>query len=136
MSDPREVRLRDVTWGGRIRRAYQGKVLAIARRAARSRSGAVHGSMVFSTHTAIYEFLDGGLRETRGEFGPRSGMCVYGELAMIHVLYELGLSPQALLRRKKLPSKGELRERVRLEAESAKAEREGAAADRARGGER
>ena len=136
MSDPREVRLRDVTWGGRIRRAYQVNVLAIARQAAKSRRGVVHGSMACSTHTDIYDFLDGGLHETRGEFGPGSGMYVYGELAMIHVLYELGLTPQALLRRKKLPSREELQERVRLEAQSAKAEREGAAADRARGGER
>jgi hypothetical protein len=76
--------------------------------------------MVHSSETKTNMFLDGGLSETRGSFGPGSGMRLFGDLALVYVLYELGLRPQDLLRRKKLPSRSELRERVRLEAKAAK----------------
>ena len=119
MRGSREVRLSDITWGGRIRREYQCEVSRIARCAARSISSVVRGTMACSSQTETIGFLDGCLQETRGRFGPGSGMYLYGELARVYVLYELGLSPHALLRRKKLPPWEELQERVRVEAEAA-----------------
>ena len=79
--------------------------------------------MVHSTESAIFRFLDGGLSEERGSFGPECGMRWFGKLAMAHVLYELGENPQELLGGADLPSKEQLRQRVRLEAEAARASR-------------
>lgn len=125
---PSSTRLSDITWGGRIRSRYQHAVSDIAESAAHTVKRFVRGSMVHSSETVTYYFLDGGVSETRGVFGPGSGMSWFGTLAKAHVLYEMGEDPSALLRSLSLPSKEELRTRVRSEADAArrKAETEGA----------
>jgi hypothetical protein len=121
MPEPRATRLSDIVWGGRIRPAYQWRIREIARGAAHTKTRSVHGTMVHSTESTTFRFLDGGLSEERGNFGPESGMRWFGKLAMAYLLYELGELPQELLGATDLPSKEQLRERVRLEAEAARA---------------
>ena len=112
--------MQDIVWGGRIRPTYQHQIREIARKAAHSEEASVRGSMVHSSVTVTYRFLDGGVWERRGEFGPTSGMRWFGTLAIAYLLYELGENPQKLLDASDLPSKAHLRQRVREEAEAAR----------------
>jgi hypothetical protein len=117
---PGPTQLSDVVWGGRIRPKFQYGVSSIARNAAHSVERSVRGNMVQSSETVTYRFLDGGVSETRGIFGPQSGMRWFGTLAKAHLLYELDGDPAVLLRRPDLPTRAELRVRVRSEAEAAR----------------
>ena len=123
MPMPKPTRLSDIMWGGRVRPSHQSRIREIAQKAARAVKRSVHGTMVHSVETITLCFLDGGLSETRGGFGSGSGMRCVGTLALAHVLYELGATPQDLLGVPDLPSKTQLRQRVRLEAEAARSSR-------------
>lgn len=108
-----EVRLRDITWGGRVRRLWQSQVWKIASKAAVDHSRSYHGNMVTSSETHTLRFLDGGVSDSRGFFDASCGMFIYGKLARAYVLYELGLDATKLLRIKKLPSHRDLQRMVR-----------------------
>ena len=100
--------LRDITVGGRIRKDFQSFVLEIAQQAAIRKTESFSGNMLTSKQTTSIEFLDGGVRIVRGEFGPSSGMFWEGNLVKAYVLYELGLNATELLRTS-VPSHSELK---------------------------
>lgn len=54
-----DVRLKDITWGGRIRVDYQHEVWSIAGEAARKTTSSIYGNMVTSEETTTHYFLDG-----------------------------------------------------------------------------
>jgi hypothetical protein len=74
--------------------------------------------MVHSTETTTLEFLDGGVSDTRGNFGADCGMRWFGQLAIAYILYELHLSPQALLGSPNIPTQAELRQLLASDAAS------------------
>ncbi len=118
-----EVRLKDITWGGKIRVDFQDKVWAIAADAACEARSGYSGTMVASSQCSTLKFLDGHVGDSRGEWGS-SGMWWFGLHAKAYILYELGLDAPKLLRRKSIPTHEELRARVEEDKRRAAAERE------------
>lgn len=120
-----DVQLKDIAWGGRIRNAYQGRVWAIAKKAANKGSERVHGNMLTSSRTVFLSFLDGGVSDTRGTFDATSGMHWSGELAKAYIIYQLGLDPNTLLRTKGLPTFSELKKQIKIDKTLSKQSTEG-----------
>ena len=123
-----EIRLKDITWGGRIRVDFQYRGWEIAANAACATRSSYSGTMVASSQTSSLMFLDGGVSDTRGEWG-WGGMFWSGLNAKAYILYELGLDPRKMLRRKSIPSHEELRAQVEEDKRRAAAEREQAGKD-------
>lgn len=110
-----QIRLRDVFWGGRVRRSFQDRVWNIARKASVRSSRSVSGNMVSSSETYYLHFLDGGVRQSRGYFDSTCGMFCIGRHATAYVLYQLGADARVLLRDPGLPSASELKRAVEAE---------------------
>jgi hypothetical protein len=108
-----KLKLRDIVWGGRIKRKWQSKVWAIARQVATHSGTKYSGSTVSSSQRMYLEFLDGGVSETRGFFDASSGMRFHGKRAQAYVLYRLGLSAEALMKGFEVPSIEELEKELR-----------------------
>jgi hypothetical protein len=119
MATPNPIRLGDITRGGHICEAYQDQVLDIAKEAAHTVRLSMRGSMVSTTETRTYSFLDGGVTHTRGSFRRPSGLGWFGTLATAYILYELGANPCELLADTELPSRQQLAERVLREKQAA-----------------
>lgn len=102
------LKLRDITWGGRIRRSYQSQVWAIAEKAATCRDTTFTGSMVSSKENISLRFLDGGVSNSRGYFDASSGMRWHGDRAIAYVLYKLGAHAPTVLKRPSCPTIEEL----------------------------
>ena len=128
--DPETVQLKDITWGGKIRVEYQGAIWSIAADAAYEYSNSFYGSMLSSEETTQLRFLDGGVSNSRG-FWNSSGMGWSGTHATAYMLYEMGLDPHRLLRRKKLPTHEELKAKVVADRKAAQERREAEAAAKA-----
>ena len=79
-----------------MRPDFHFEVLDIASTVA-SAERSTRGSMVSSSETTSYHFLDGGVRETRGFFGASSGVFVSGDKCLQYVLHKLGYDPAMLL---------------------------------------
>jgi hypothetical protein len=90
-------KLKEILLGDRVRPPFQARVRGIAGCACYKHESFVHGSMWSSSQTDVWNFLDGGLRETRGYFQPTSGMFIDGDLARQYILYELGENASELL---------------------------------------
>ncbi len=69
-----KIRLKDITWGGRIRTVCQGLVWEIASEVAIDTGKSYSGGMLSSTETISLDFLDGGVSHTFGSFDIFSGM--------------------------------------------------------------
>jgi hypothetical protein len=108
MTEMKAIKLRDVIWGGRVRRNYQAQVWKIAREAATGADSSTHGTMVSSSQSTSLRFLDGGVTDARGYFDSSSGMFVRGELAKAYILYRLGADARALMKNPSLPTLDEL----------------------------
>ena len=106
------VRLKDITWGGKIRVQYKDAAWAIAAAASREFETRYSGSVLSSEVVSEHSFLDGGVTDARGYWNS-GGMSWHGRHAIAYILYELGLDPCKLLRRKNLPSHKELRAQVK-----------------------
>ena len=107
--------IKEVFAGGRVRVKYQDRVREIAGSVGKQREPSVsyHGSMVSSSYSGGFKFLDGGFTETRGFFCDSScGMFIYGELATAFILYKLGFDARVMIKDPKLPSLLELEEQL------------------------
>jgi hypothetical protein len=107
------VKLKDIVWGGRIRRAWQSKVWTVARKVATDTETRFSGNMVSSSERTYVRFLDGGVSDTRGFFDSSCGMQFHGEHSQAYVLYRLGLDARSLMRRRQVPSLTELEAALR-----------------------
>lgn len=108
--------LRDVTVGGRIRKQFQSSIWSIAQKAASRQNESIKGNMLTSRQTTSLDFLDGGVRVTRGEFGASSGMFWDGLLVKAFILYELGFDAERFLHQR-VPSHKELKLLVKQQRE-------------------
>jgi hypothetical protein len=106
------VALKDIVWGGRIRRAWQPKVWAIAKEVATDSKTSYFGSMASSSQQTRLLFLDGGVSDIRGFFDSSSGMRFLGEHSQAYVLYRLGLNAKALMKGCNVPSLAELEKQL------------------------
>lgn len=107
-----QVTLKDIVWGGRIRRAYQGEIWRIATQAAvRACRGWLRRDPA-DGDANYFEFLDGKVWEVRGYFNSDCGMFWQGCLVKAYILYRLGLDPRVLLKKADLPPLEELERRV------------------------
>jgi hypothetical protein len=88
--------MKNIFWGGRVRPAFQSKVLKIASSVAKIERS-YSGNMVSSRETVRYRFLDGGISRSSGRFDASSGVFISGNLCLQYILYKLGFDPQALL---------------------------------------
>ncbi len=106
------VMLRDIVWGGRVRRAWQSKIWEIAQGAATSSDSRFDGNMVSSSQTTYHRFLDGGVSDTRGFFDSSSGMRIHGKHSQAYILYRLGLKAKELIKGCDVPSLAELEKQL------------------------
>jgi hypothetical protein len=102
------VTLKDIVWGGRIKRAWQSKIWAVAQKAAIDSETRFSGSMISSSERTYLRFLDGGVSNARGFFDSSCGMRFHGEQSQAYVLYRLGLNAKVLMKRRPVPSLAEL----------------------------
>ena len=114
------IRLKDITWGGRIRVAYQQRVWEIASQSAIEVSESTRGNMLSSSSTTSKSFLDGCVSVTSGYFDASSGMHWYGEHVKAYILYKLGFDARALLKSKTVPSLIELEAKLKNQLNIAK----------------
>jgi hypothetical protein len=113
------MRLRDITWGGRIRSVFQPQVWSIANEVAVRREHRTEGSMVSSASFTTLHFLDGGVTEGRGFLGPSCGMFWSGTRAKAYILYRLGFDAPALLLKGPVPDMAELSEELEAQRRAA-----------------
>jgi hypothetical protein len=114
------IRLKDITWGGRIRTVCQSFVWDIASEVAIDSGRSYSGNMLSSRETFWLRFLDGGISHTFGSFDASSGMHWHGERAKAYILYRLGLNPGDLLGLRSVPTFQELEEELRGQRELAR----------------
>ena len=115
-----KIRLKDITWGGRIRVAYQKSVWKIASEAATRVSENTRGKMLSSSSTTYMSFLDGGVSVTSGYFDASSGMHWYGDHVKAYILYKLGFDAMDILKSKAVPSKYEIDAELKKQSDDAK----------------
>jgi len=115
-----KIRLKDITWGGRIRVAYQKSVWKIASEAATRVSESTRGKMLSSSSTTSMSFLDGGVSVTSGYFDASSGMHWYGDHVKAYILYKLGFDAMDLLKSKAVPSKDEIEAELKKQSDDVK----------------
>ena len=105
-------RLKDITWGGRVRTEWKSKVMEIGRKAKISESKSFSGGMVSSSETYGYSFLDGGIVQSSGYFDSSCGSFISGDKAKAYVIYKLGFNARQVLKDFKLPTLAELEEEL------------------------
>ena len=112
-----DVALKDIAWGGRIRKSYQEEVWAIAIEAAKEvgneSTTTYWGGMLTSSCSISLEFLDGGVSDTRGTFDADCGMHWSGRLAKAFDIYRLRFDAGKLFKDSNLPDLKELMKRLK-----------------------
>ena len=107
-----KITLKDISWGGRIRKSFQSQVWSTAQEAATDCAQSYSGNMLSSTSQQSLHFLDGGVTETRGSFDAGSGMRWHGKFAKAYIIYCLGYDARKILGDNKIPSFVELKRKL------------------------